>query len=390
VTVIRVANVIEEGRLAGPQRRIVSVAARLRAVGVETTVIFPSNNSAAFASSLASAGIDSTPVGIVKPRLSPAGFMIYSLCFVRDILRLARILRVGNFDVIHCSGGAWQIRGVLAGRLAGGRVIWHLNDTGPMPFAVRLLFRLVSRLPNAFVVAGERVSDYYGGLIRPRGHDRPIVEIQAPVDCAMFDPRVVMPPPRDRGTSHVVSVGNINPWKGFEDFIEMAALLQSRHPQRFRFSVYGPTYDSQRRYAVRLRKLASQRGVASFEFRPAQSDIRAALAGADVYVCTSVTEASPMAVWEAMAMAKAVVSTDVGDVRRFVGAAQAGIVVPVGDPAQLASAVETIVFDPSFRRGVERKARAVALSDFDLSRCVERHEQLYRGLVNQPAFAARP
>ena len=38
----------------------------------------------------------------------------------------------------------------------------------------------------------------------------------------------------------------------------------------------------------------------------------------DIYICTSNNEASPLSVWEAMSMEKAIISTDVGDVGKFI------------------------------------------------------------------------
>jgi glycosyltransferase involved in cell wall biosynthesis len=254
--------------------------------------------------------------------------------------------------------------------------------------AIRILFRLASRLPDAFIVAGNRVGAYYGALLRPRGHGRPVVEIQAPVDCARFNLSAVAGAASEPSqTYHVVSVGNINPLKGFEDFLDMAAVLNGRHPGRFRFTICGPIYESQRHYAIRLTRYAKERALANFELQPGQPDVRPIVAGADIYVCSSIAEASPMALWEAMSMGKAVVSTDVADVERFLEGHHAGVVVPVRNSKALANAVETLVFNPDLRHIMEGNARAVALANFDISRCVERHEQLYRTLIRYGAPA---
>jgi len=45
---VKVANIIEEGRLGGPQIRIAEVARCLKEQGIETTVIYPKYQSDLF------------------------------------------------------------------------------------------------------------------------------------------------------------------------------------------------------------------------------------------------------------------------------------------------------------------------------------------------------
>jgi len=45
---LKVANVIEEGRFGGPQATIIAVAEKLRNDNIDTIVVFPKKNSALF------------------------------------------------------------------------------------------------------------------------------------------------------------------------------------------------------------------------------------------------------------------------------------------------------------------------------------------------------
>ena len=66
-------------------------------------------------------------------------------------------------------------------------------------------------------------------------------------------------------------------------------------------------------------------------------DMPALLDAADAFVSGSAWEGMPLAVGEAMAMAKPVVATDVGGVRELVG--DAGVIVPAKDSEALAEAM---------------------------------------------------
>ena len=54
---LKVANVIEEGRYGGPQARITAVAEKLKENGIETVVVFPKKDSDIFSEKLTEKGI---------------------------------------------------------------------------------------------------------------------------------------------------------------------------------------------------------------------------------------------------------------------------------------------------------------------------------------------
>ena len=54
----------------------------------------------------------------------------------------------------------------------------------------------------------------------------------------------------------------------------------------------------------------------------------------DVYVCSSKAESSPISVWEAMSMAKPIVSTSVGDVPLYVQNEHNGYIVEIENTNQ--------------------------------------------------------
>ena len=93
----------------------------------------------------------------------------------------------------------------------------------------------------------------------------------------------------------------------------------------------GKVHCGQQAYFQSLQKLASNLGLAQLYWAGSRQDVRPLLQRFDVYVCSSNAESSPISVWEAMAMAKPVVSTNVGDVGRCLGNETSSFVVPVVD-----------------------------------------------------------
>ncbi len=370
---MRVANVVLEGRFGGPQHRIAQVATVLRERGVETTVVLPRRGSERFREELEARGVPYRTLRLHNLSRRPWDAIVWALTFVPELVALTMALRRLRPGVVHCNG-VWQPKAVLAGRLAGSRVVLHLNDTREGRL-LRLLFRAVAPLCHGFVLAGERVRSHY--LTTAALRRKPAKVIQAPVDVARFDPDAVDSAAIfGEATYNVVTVGNVNPDKGIEYLVAAAGLIASERPD-IRLHVFGAATPRQAAYGESLRAAAAQLPAGAVTMHGSVNDVPAVLAAADAYVCSSVSEASPLSVWEAMAMRLPVVSTDVGDVARLVGDA-AGIVVPARDPRALAEAVLSLSADPERQRAMGTAGRSVAVAELDLRICAARHAAFYR------------
>lgn len=360
---MRVANVIEEGKLGGPQVRMVRVAAAL-ADRADTLVVMPRANSATFREMCEAHGVAyrTLPLTRITKELRPA--LAYVVFSPVEVVRLARLFRRERVDLVHASGGSWQYKAVIAARLAGIPSVWHLNDT-QMPGWVRRLFRLVSALPAGFIFASERSRAYYGSHLAGRLHD----VVPSAVDAARFDP--AQPHPGDAdiidrlGNAPVIgTVASISRVKGLETLIHAAAELRRTMPE-LRVVIMGPVHVNQQAYYQELLSLSDELGVAdAIEWVGGRSDIRPILARFDVYVCSSNAESSPVSVWEAMAMAKPVVSTDVGDVSRHVIDEVNGYVVPIKDYSALADRVQHLLEDQDMAKLYGERSRSEVLANF--------------------------
>jgi glycosyltransferase involved in cell wall biosynthesis len=378
---MRVANVIEDARLAGPQRRIANVARALHARDVDTVVFLPDYDNGDFISLLKNCQVPYVVGPIHRLSRNPRDILLYFLYFGFEIFWLSRSFRREAVDIVHVSGGAWQIKGLLAARLAGKRTVWHLNDTG-MPRIIVAVARFVGRFAvDGVIFAGGRVRDYYSRLrLMPKVN----AEIQAPVDTAHF-----ASPESAAGDGNgndlpleIVSVAHINPLKGIEYLVEAAGYLK-RAGLSFRVSVIGQVYDNQRRYHASLQALKDELGLdGAVAFVGAVADVVPFLAKADVYVCSSVSEASPTSVWEAMSMGLAVVSTDVGDVPRILTDGVSGYVVPCRDARALAKRIHELAAGGPLRARMGREARRRAVEMLDISVVARQHDEVYTKLLS--------
>ncbi len=133
------------------------------------------------------------------------------------------------------------------------------------------------------------------------------------------------------------------------------------------------------------RDLAAQIGIGGrVRFLGYQADTVSALAGAQIFVLSSRSEAFPRTVLEAMRAGLAIVATDVGGVGEAVEHERNGLLVPPGDADALAAALERIVGDASLRTRLGTAARATYETRFRIETMVERTLAVYAETLGGP------
>jgi glycosyltransferase involved in cell wall biosynthesis len=374
---IKVANIVLEGGFGGPQKRILDVAAKLLNDGIETVVIFPEQDSELFWENILRKGVKSQKFKLHRLTKDKRYLLEGIFNFLPELFTVINFLKREKIRLVHCNG-IWQVTSIIAGKLAGAKVILHLNDTLPV-FGVNLLFCLLSPLADAYILASQKSREYY---FKKNMITKKNIIIPAPVDINYFDPENVNDDcliNNYEGTK-VVTVANINPIKGLEYYVEMANILNKKY-QNCQFFIIGSCYSRQLQYFNNLQKIIKEKKIENIYVHQGTDNIAAILKAADIFVCSSISESSPMAVWEAMAMEKAIVSTDVGDVHLYIKDGVNGLLVPTRDAEALAAKVGILIEDNELRKKFGQLARKVAAQELDLDLCVDKHRSIYMDVV---------
>ena len=179
------------------------------------------------------------------------------------------------------------------------------------------------------------------------------------------------------GDAIVVStVGRLTEIKQHALFLDMAGRLAHRS-SRFVFLIVG---DGELRNNLEQR--AEQIGIAPrVRFLGWRGDLENVYSATDIFVLTSRNEGTPVALIEAMASSVAVISTDVGGVRDVIAHQTLGVVVPFGDAARLATAVERLANSPVQRAEMGRQAREFVRERFSRPRLLADICDLYWRLL---------
>ena len=376
---LRVLNSLTEPRVGGPHLRSLDVARRLRERGVETLFLVP-DGSDEFEEMATEEGFEVLRPGLLRMR-PPADVVDnarYLLNVLPGVRRIQALLSEHSIDVVH-AGMTLNFKAALAAHWSSVPLAWFFNDTGtPWPLN-RVAARTAMATADEIAVAADAVHEYFfPASVSTR-------TVYPPVDTTEFSPELVSEGDQtvrdefdiDPGTPILTVVGNINPAKGHEYLLRAIAAVE-RQFGSVAVLVAGKILETRREYFEKLQRLRAELRVAeTVRFLGRRSDIPRLLSAADLFVLSSIKEACPIVVLEAMSMEKPVVATRVGGTPEQIVDGEHGWLVPSKDPSALADGIVDALQSPAEqqRRGVAARNRAEA--KFSIEQCVESHLQLY-------------
>ena len=175
-------------------------------------------------------------------------------------------------------------------------------------------------------------------------------------------------------------VGRLVPIKGHALFLDAAARLAAASPVHF--VIVG---DGELRGALEGRVAAS--GLAGrVHFLGWRADLPRIHADLDVVALSSINEGSPVALIEAMAAGRPVVSTAVGGVPDVVVHGAAGLLVPSGDAGALAAAIGSLLDDVGRRASMGSAGRALVHPAYSVPRLLTEIDRLYSAALAQAGY----
>jgi N-acetyl-alpha-D-glucosaminyl L-malate synthase BshA len=171
----------------------------------------------------------------------------------------------------------------------------------------------------------------------------------------------------------VVHSSNLRPGKRIDLLLETVARVRPRDAFKLLILAGEPFAP----FAEHVRRLGLGDRVV---VREKVNDIEDYLQVADIGLFTSETESFCLSILEAMCFGCPSVSTRVGGIPEVVEDNGSGLLVPSGDVAALAGALEALIHDAPRRSALGRAAQARARELFSAEIIVPRYEALYRRL----------
>ena len=326
------------------------------------------------------------PEGAPRVYFHPVAIKDYELFRFPDYtlplsVRMAEVSRDHGLDVLHVhyavphATAAFLARSMLP-REQQPRVVTTLHgtdttllghDAGYAP-AIRHALTCsdaVTAVSESLKRETQRVFDFGGAIevihnfFAPRPPRRPREEVR-----------------RELGLRHEVVVfhsSNLRPGKRIDLLLETVARVRPRDAFKLLILAgesFAPFDEQVRRLDLDDRVIVREK----------INEIEDYLQVADVGLFTSETESFCLSILEAMCFGCPSVSTRVGGIPEVVEDNRSGLLIPFGDVAALASAVEGLIHDETRRGALGRAAQARARERFSAEIIVPRYEALYRRL----------
>lgn len=199
-------------------------------------------------------------------------------------------------------------------------------------------------------------------------------------------PAIGAPAAPDGAVPHVVFLGRLGARKGLPELIAAFGSAEVRR-LRWRATIAGDADSGP------FETEAARLGIADRLRFPGWLDEGASaelLRSATLLVLPSRAEGLPMAVVEALAHSVPVIATSVGAIPDFLTDGDSALLVPPGEPAQLAQALARLIGSPDLRERLGRRGHDVFARNFDIAEIAERFTALYAGLAASRAARGAP
>jgi glycosyltransferase involved in cell wall biosynthesis len=182
------------------------------------------------------------------------------------------------------------------------------------------------------------------------------------------------------GTPSIFHWGMLWEKKGVDILLSAFAILRSHGFLDARLYIGGKGPD-----AAKLRRIASSLGISEFvSFLGKMDDaaLRNFVHGCDIAVFPAAYEGFGIAIMEAMACGKAVVTTARGGPHDFISHGEDGVLVPERNARCLAKSLEDLALQPDLIKRMGQRARQKT-QQYDWSRLAPQYTELYKQLVDR-------
>jgi glycosyltransferase involved in cell wall biosynthesis len=306
----------------------------------------------------------------------------------RALIRLIRLINLEKPEIVHTHTAKAGTLGRLAAKLTGVPIIIHTFHGHVFHsyfgfFRTRFflwLERLLAKFTDVVITVSEqqraeiiryKIAEPERIIAIPLGLDlKPFVDSAADPNELRRELKI------DEHSKLVGIVARLVPIKNHLCFLKAARLVLDRY-DNVRFMIIG---DGELRSSLeqKARDLGIEDRVIFMGF---QQNLEKIYAGLDIVTLSSYNEGLPVALIEAMAAGKPVISTEVGGVVDLILDGDNGLLVPTNDSKALAEATLYLLEHPKRRKTMGEAGRKKVFPYFDKKRLVEDIDNLYDNLL---------
>lgn len=295
----------------------------------------------------------------------------------RTLNSLIKIIKKEKIDILHLHGYGASSFGILAALLTRTPVIVHSHDNNTnYPLYQRFADIFLTRYADKVIAVSGSVKE--SSIRKRRFNESNIIVMHNAIPLEKFqelDSIHIEEEKKRLGIDPVYkvigTVTRLREEKGNEYFLEAAAEVLKLFPETvFLIVGEGPLRAELQIYC---KKLNIEKNVIFYGF---SKEVTKQYSIFDINVISSLTEGSPGALFEAMAMGKAIISTNAGGIKEIITDGKTGLLVPSGNSIEIAKKIIFLLRNEKERKKLGQFAREES-KKYDIETYVKRLENIY-------------
>lgn len=374
--------VIQTAVFGGPHNQVLQLAKGLREQGFNYLALLPEEEGNA-KGRFENAGIPvfTTPYSRIRKTFNILVHLNFLKSVISDIGRVRKIIREQNIEIVQVCG-LLNLQAGIAAKLEGKKVVWQLLSNYAPKFLRYIFSPLVYFCSDAVMSTGMIVANDH--ILIPK-HPR-LKSFFPPVDVNKFslptEEEIVVSKAR-LGVSNreftIGTIGNFNKQKAHEFLIEVFFSFYNRFPNA-RLRILGSATKTNLDYYEEEVVLKAKgyglldRGIC--RFIEVGENVKEYAQGIDIFVLSSQSEGIPTVMLEAMALGKAIISTNVGSIAEIV-TEDIGYLVTYPDGASFEEKLTLLYHDEERRKTMGENAHAMANSRFNINQTLLDHLEVF-------------
>ena len=376
---MRILHIVGDSKYGGASVIIQRMAEKAVEQGWEADVL---TTDSVFASHLRQNNIGVVDINVLWRPINPIKDLI-------GLLKLFKYLKKNSYDVVHTHTSKGGFIGRIAARLANVPVIIHtvhgfaFHDHSS--FIELNLYINLERFASRFCDRIVTVSRYHEQVaidrrIAPKSK---IIAIPNGVDERRIFPDVQRTVFRQRlGISNeiiILATGRLSEQKGYYYLVQAMSdvIRQSEKPVMCLIAGDGELREE---LEIQIKQLGLEEHIRLLGFR---TDVNNLLEASDIVVIPSLWEGLSIALLEAMAAGKPIISTAIPSNLEVVNGRECALLVPCKDSNALSKEILMLIEDKDKQQTLGQKAREVFASEYSESTMLDRYIQTYLEVIEQ-------
>ena len=381
---VRLLHIVGDSKWGGGGVVILRLAVMATRLGWRVDVL---STDPTFQDALRDHGIGVVDLDVIRRDISAARDL-------RGLYRLYGFLRAGNYDLVHTHTSKAGFVGRIAAKLAGVRAIVHTvhgfafhEESHPLALkGYALLERFASYFCHRIVTVSEfhrrwalqlGIGSRWKVVAIPNG----IPEERAMQTCDPLEMRRTLGIQPEQVA--ILSTGRLAPQKGLEYLLAAVPLLADKLGAGFKVLLAGegPLKEE-------LQRTVKEKGLGDrVVFLGFRTDIGNLLGASDVVVLPTLREGLSIALLEAMAAGKPIVTTAIGSNREATRNGEAALLIPPKSPAAIADAVAQVIANPPKAAQLAGSARNIYRTSYREAQMLDAYRGIYDELLSSTAVA---